>query len=983
MEPAAFPDARVPVVLSAHAEELVAADAEAILRYLDREPDVRAVAATLLRTRRLRRHRAVVRAADTAELAEGLRAVVAGVPHPLVARSSQSATARTAFVFPGQGNQWPSMGAQAYQRSAVYQTHVDRCAEAFVAAGESSPLPYLTAETGDGDWSQPQIQAAQFTHAVALAHLWRSCGIVPDLVVGHSLGEVAAAYVAGSIALPDAAAVVIARAKAVDRLRGDYCMAALGVSLADAERLMSSVPGWLEVSAVNAAASVAVSGDRDAIAALVKTATEQGLFARELDVNYPGHTSALERVRDDLRALLPAAEFTDAPVQFIGSTTADVVPAGTGFADYWYQNLRNTVRFDRAVATTRHHGAAAYIEMSAHPALLFALGDLLTDEDPLVVGSGHRDLPLVDALSANIAAAAIANPGYRWSALVDVETQPPLPGFPNSPMRAVRLWAQPQPLAPVYRLTVAREKWDAVARSEATPQRVAVLDLGAPGGPLGQKLRTALRRSGSELVEPALADLVVALAPLLDHPDAEHAAHELGGLIGAGLLDYVDAPGPHCRAVCLVTVGGEHVRPGEPVALPAQTALAAMHRSIGFERPEQAFRHLDLPSWEPDDAVVAAAVDVLLGGDYEAAIREDGSGPTVFTRNVAESQEPAPSWLAVAGMLDDVVITGGNGAVGLHFARYLAAHGARRIVLLSRSGVDEALTAELAASATDLDVLAPRCDVTSAAEVAAVAEQFGGRGASLLIHAAGTAIFADHDALTPAMVADTAAAKIGGLARMAELWPLRPDARILVCSSVSGVWGGRGHAVYSAANRMLDVMAGQLRAKGQHCVAARYGLWSGSGIADASEVRRIERSGLLPMVPEAAVEASLRDHRDDPLLLRADQSRLRVFLDSRDAEVTDTNPETASGATGPGADTTAQVRAALAAVLKLDAASIDLAMSLLDLGVDSLLALDLRKRLHRVTGQKVPLATLLGGVTGDELVADLDSSKQSEKVNNA
>lgn len=975
-----LPDGRLPVVLSAHAEELLAADAEAILRYLDREPEVGAVAATLLRTRRMRRHRAVVRAADTAELAEGLRAITDGGTHPLVARSSQSTAPRTAFVFPGQGNQWPSMGADAYRRSPVYRMQVDRCAEAFVAAGQPSPLPYLTAETTGGAWSQTQIQSAQFTHAVALAQMWRSCGIVPDLVVGHSLGEVAAAYIAGSIALPDAAAVVVARATSVERLAGDYGMAALGVSLADAERLIGSTPGWLEVSAVNAGASVAVSGERAAIGALVAAATEQGLFARELDVNYPGHTSALERVREDLLAMLPDTEFTDAPVEFIGSTTADVVPAGTEFTSYWYQNLRNTVRFDRAVTTAGRRGATAYIEMSAHPALLFALGDLLAEEDPLVVGSGHRDLPLIDSVSANIAAAAVGNPEFRWTDLLDVAAQPHLRGFPNAPMRAVRLWAQPQPLAPVYGLTVAREKWDVTtARPAGSAPRVAVIELAGPRGPLGARLRSALQDNGSDVVEPSEAELVVAVAPLLDHPDAERAAQDLSQLVGAGLLDYVDAPGKHCRAVCLVTVGGEHVQAREPVALPAQTALAAMHRSLGFERPEQAFRHLDLPSWEPDDALTAAAVGALLSGGDELAVRDDGLGPTVFARSVGEATEPAPSWLSVPGVFDDVVITGGNGAVGMHFARYLAAHGARRIVLLSRRGVDDAVKAEIAAIAPGIDVLAPRCDITSTEDVAAAAEEFGGDGASLLIHGAGAAAFADRDGLTPETFVDAGAAKIGGLARVTELWPMRADARILVCSSVSGVWGGRGHAAYSAANRMLDVMAGQLRAKGQHCVAARYGLWRGSGIADASEVTKIERSGLLAMSPDAAVEASLRDHGEDPLLFSADQARLRVFLEIRTAE----RAETAAATTQPDSDTTTLVTAELGAVLNIDAGSIDLETSLLDLGVDSLLALDLRKRLQRTTGHKVSLAVLLGGITGGELIADLDSKERSEKVDNA
>ena len=969
-----LPDGRVPVVLSAHAEDLLPADAAAILRYTEHAadvPGVSEVAAALLRTRRIRRHRTVIRAADTAELTGALRAVADGDDHPLVTRSCETGSPVTAFVFPGQGNQWPSMGLQAYRRCAEYRDQADRCAEAFVAAGHPSPLPYLLADHTGGTWSQTEIQGAQFTHAVALSRIWRSCGIQPAMTIGHSLGEVAAAHVAGAITLSDAVAVVAARARAVDRLSGDYRMAALGLAPADADALLAEVPGWLEISAVNAATSVVVAGERTAITALVATAADRGIFVRELDVDYPGHTSALEPLRDELVAMLPDAEFADSPVRFIASTTGDVVPAGTGFADYWYRNLRRTVRFDRAVGAARTLGATVFVEMSAHPALRFALGELVGDE--LVVGSGHRDEPLTDSLSANIAAVAAADPAYRWIDHVDVANQPILRGFPNAPMRAVRLWAEPRRLTPVQTVTVAHETWTPTQVSVEPGQRVSVVDLPGPRGPLADRLRAGLTgHPGVQLVDPAKADLVVAVAPMLDHPDAGRSVTEIAALLDAGLLDYLDA-GPGCRAVCLVTAGGEHVLDTEPVALPAQAALAAMHRSLGFEHPDRTFRHLDVPTWDPGTALAAAAVDALLTPHTEAAVREIGSAPALFVRTTTETHEPAPAWHSDPAAFDDVVITGGTGAVGLHFARYLAAHGARRIVLLSRRGLDESVRAEIAGTATE--VIAPVCDVTDPAAVAETARQHGGAGATLLIHAAGTATFTDRDGLTGAVLTDTAAAKLTGLASMTELWPLREHARILVCSSVSGVWGGRGHAAYSAANRMLDVMAGQLRAGGRHCAAARYGLWRGDGIAGANEVTRIERSGLIAMAPEAAVDASLRTYPADPLLFSADPDRIRIFLGDR---------ENRSAAQDPaGGDIRARVLAEIATVLSLDAAAIDPTTSLLDLGLDSLLALDLRKRLQQATGRKVALATLLGGVTAGELVTDLADTTRKEKVDNA
>lgn len=980
-----LPDGRVPVVLSAHAEELIGADAQAILHYLDRGPDVRAVAVTLLRTRRMRRHRAVLRAADIAELADGLRALIANEDHPLIARSSESTAARTAFVLPGQGNQWPSMGAEAYHRSPLYRAEVDRCAAAFAAAGEESPLPCLVAATDDRDWSQVQIQAAQFTHAAGLAQVWRSCGIAPDIAVGHSLGEVAAAYITGSITLSDAAAVVIARAKVVDSLAGNYGMAALGTTFEEAQRLCATIDDWLEVSAVNSASSVVVSGHRVAVEALLAAASERGLFARPLDVTYPGHTSALEPLRDDLEALLPRGQFGPGTAEFIGSATAQVVPAGTDFVDYWYRNLRDTVRFDRAVTAARERGASRFVELSAHPSLLFALGDLVADGggEPLsVVGSGQRDEPWPDAMSAAVARAAVADPEYRWADLVDIDIAV-LPGFPNAPMRSVRLWAAPKPLAPVAGITVADEQWipTAGAVSGDEIRRVAVIELAGPAGALGDRLRSAARRH--PYVQPAApheADIVVAVAPVLDHPDTELAVQEIAKLIDAGLLDYVDTGAG--TTLCLVTVGGEHVRPDEPGALPAQTALAAMHRSLGLERPEQTYRRLDLPSWEIDDATAAAAFDAVLGDAQETAVRDGDNGPTTYVRAVTEAATAATPWPLDDGVLDNVVITGGTGTVGLHFARYLAGRGARRIVLLSRSGIDDTTKAELDRHGTE--IVSARCDLTSAQQVAAAARDHGDRGATLLIHAAGAATFAERGGITGAAFADTAAAKVNGLAHMVDRWPLRPGARILVCSSASGVWGGRGHGAYSAANRMLDATAGQLRAKGQHCVAVRYGLWQGdprrgSRIAEQAGVPNIARSGLLPMAPDMAIAASLCDHRTDPLVMAADTERLRMFLDTHTAGETP-SPAAELGAAAGVAD---RVLSELAAVLKLDANAIDPEMSLLDLGLDSLLALDLRKRLMRTTGTKVALATLLGGITGSELIDSLDDptgSPRTEKV---
>jgi len=872
------------------------------------------------------------------------------------------------------------MGSAAYRQLGRYREVVDDCAAAFTAAGCASPLAYLTGETGS-DFTEIEIEGAQFTHAVALARLWQDHGVFPDLTVGHSLGEVAAGHIAGSLSLTDAVSVIRARAGVVNHLDGYYAVAALGITPQDAQQLIDATDGWVELSVINATSSVAVSGDRDAVRAVIDTVRSQGRFAREITVGFPVHTSILEPLRDRLRRQLPDTAFTDSAVRFIGSTFGDTVTAGTGFADYWYANLRHTVRFDQAVSAALAHGGRSFIEISPHPGLLHAMTDLLDDSCALI-GSGRRDIPLPEELSRHIAATTVADPVVRWAVPAGCPTTP-LPGFPPAPMRATALWAHPEPLPAEPVLTVQTERWRQVPEPEGTsaPTRVAVMDLGvhmatadADAAGLADRLRAEIvARPDTELVPVSAADTVAVIAPVISTSDAPTAAAQLAACIEAGLTGYRIQCEKDSRTVCLVTVGAEQVRPGE-LPLPGTAAVAALHRCIGLEHPEQTYTQLDLDHRAFGDAgLVRAAAHVLSTHQPVGALRVIDGEPRWWQREQAAS---APSNPLPAAAFDDVVITGGSGAIAMHYARYLASRGARRITLLSRSAISAAAVNHLRAHGSE--VITARCDITDTQMLTAAAAASGTHGATLVIHTAANAVFASADDLTGADIAHTCAAKVTGLARLIEYWPLRPDTRILLCSSLSGLWGGRGHGSYAAANRMLDVMAAQLRAAGRECTAIRWGLWQtpeDAGIVTAAETATIERAGLMAMEPDRAVPLSLSAFDDDPLIYRGAHDRLQLIT-AATGIIAPPAPEISAAQ-----DTTEAVRSQLAAVLSLDTANLDLDAELFDLGIDSLLAVDLRKRLRHTIGHTVPLAALLGGITGADLVRALDTAARApEKV---
>jgi mycobactin polyketide synthetase MbtD len=985
-----LPDGRVPVLLSAHDETLISQDARAILGYLGRagegnDPTL-AVASTLLRLRRVRRHRAVARAADRGELVAALSALACGDEHQLVTRSSKGVGPHIAFVFPGQGNQWPSMGADAYRRLPAYRVEADRCAQAFVEAGLASPLSYLTGER-EQNWSRVEIQGAQFIHAVSLAAEWRFHGMLPDIAVGHSLGEVAAAYVAATIGLSDAVALVGARAAVVDRLTGRYAMAVLGVGVDEAQTVIDETPGWLEVSAVNGPSSTVVSGDHDAVVEATRLARQRGTFAHQLSVDYPGHTSALRPLRTEFAELLPDSAFQDSPVKFVSSALGAEVDSDVDFPRYWYESFCSTVRFDQAVVVAQKAGADTFVELSAHPSLLYPLADLVDGQETVIAASGHRDESITDVLSASIAAVASTDPGCPWIDTIPGEIQPVLRGFPNAPMRAVHLWAAPQPVTdnrpdPAAALTIAVEDWQpASLPTSVSGTRCGIAVVGDVARTLAQRLTDAVvAHGGCDVVSADEADIVAVIAPALDQLDVAVAIEQIADRADVGMPDYGAIIGPRCSAVWLVTAGGERVQPDDADVRPAQAALAAIHRSIGFEFPDQTFGSLDLPSRDIDGPTAQAVVDVLRGDVTVTALRTNARR---YVRSFRECRNSAGSQPFAGPALDNVVITGGSGAIGLHYARHCIEHGAQRVILLSRNGVDPAVLDRLA-EGHGAEVHAPTCDITDRAALSAVAAEYAGSGASLLIHTAGIAVNRPHAELTGADVAAVCAAKVAGLALMADVWPLGAECRILACSSVFGVWGGHGHAAYAASNRLLDVLAAQLRANGLDCTAIRWGLWQDAGVVETGEIARVQRSGLVAMQAAAALNAGLGRHGQDPLIFAADFDRLRVFFQSQGTPMVfsaSANGDTASDGNHLSARPLADVvRGELAATLQLGDVSVDPRVSLIDLGLDSLLALDLRRRLRRAVGHSAPVRQMLGGITVGELIDVLRPAETPERV---
>jgi phthiocerol/phenolphthiocerol synthesis type-I polyketide synthase C len=323
-------------------------------------------------------YRLAVMADGAADAVPLLDDAAAGSTGPRVARSGGPVQRRprTAFVFSGQGGQWVGMGRELLADEPAFAHAVLRCDEAVRAEAGFSVLERLTAAGGRFD-DIAVVQPVLWTMQVALAQLFRSWGIQPDVVIGHSMGEVAAAHVAGALTLADAAAVICRRSSLTRRVSGRGGM--LLVELSEEEATAAIAGTDIAVAACNGPSQTVLAGAHDALDGLVVRLREADVFARRIDADIASHSPQMDPLGGELAGLLHTISPRPGEVP-IRSTVLDDVVDGAGMdAAYWVANLRQPVRFLSAVRAELAQGDTVFLEMSPHPVLSQAVTQTIED----------------------------------------------------------------------------------------------------------------------------------------------------------------------------------------------------------------------------------------------------------------------------------------------------------------------------------------------------------------------------------------------------------------------------------------------------------------------------------------------------------------------------------------------------------------------------------------------------------------------------
>jgi rifamycin polyketide synthase module 9/10 len=362
----------VPLVVSGKGADAVRAQAARLADWLgaDRNSglDPADVAAALLSTRALLDDRAVVLAAGRDDALAGLAALADGKPAPHVVTGT-AAGGEIVFLFPGQGSQRPGMGRELYEAFPAYAEAFDEvCAELDKHLGDVPVRDVVWGAGGDLDQTV-HTQAALFAVEVALAKLLRSFGIVPDLVVGHSIGEVSAACVAGVLSIADAAVLVAARGRLMQALPAGGAMVSVRATEADVAGLLTD---GVELAAVNGPGAVVLSGDRDALQRAV--ADLPGV--RWLKVSHAFHSARMDPMLADFEAAISGLEWLPPQASLVSTVAGDLVSVRELCSPgYWVRNARETVRFAAAVAVATERGGRTFVEVGPGSALTSLLSD--------------------------------------------------------------------------------------------------------------------------------------------------------------------------------------------------------------------------------------------------------------------------------------------------------------------------------------------------------------------------------------------------------------------------------------------------------------------------------------------------------------------------------------------------------------------------------------------------------------------------------
>ncbi|MEV5833569.1 type I polyketide synthase [Nocardia sp. NPDC052112] len=953
----------VPWVISARSASALAGQLGRLAAWVGERPElaIRDVGWSLVTTRALLDHRAVVLGRDRAELSAGLATVAAGS----TALSGVAGSGRLAIAFAGQGSQRVGMGQRLYAEYPVFAAAFDEvCRHLDRLSGTSIRDVVIS---GDGLDGTGLAQPALFAVEVALFRLVESWGVRPDVLLGHSVGEITAAHVAGVLSLADACVLVAARGRLMQALPSGGAMAAVQATEDEIVELLAGRPDSVGLAAVNGPSSAVVSGAATEVARIGDVLRERGRRVKQLRVGHAFHSPLMVPMLAEFRCVVEGLAFASPRIPIVSTVTGALVePRTMCTPDYWVEHVRQPVRFAAAAETAHDEGIEVFLELGPDATLTTALAETLPDS-VTAVSALRADRDESAHLLAAVAGVFVRGVPVDWRQVLTGGTRIDVPTYAFDRQR---YWLDPESGAgsdddaALYRLESV-----AVELSDTSAAQQDWVHLGPRDAAIAESVRsfeglpelTAALESGARVPTVVLTSLPFPATGVVDgvHATVRSATQ----LVQAWLAEQRLV---ETRLVFLTCAAAE-----QDSARFAGSALDGLLRTVQTEHPDR-FVRIELDGTTESRDLLPAALE---SGEPHVILRVGRARVPRLTR--ADSGAGDPTAWDPDGT---VLVTGASGMLGSMTARHLvAAHGVRHLLLLSRRGEHAPgavqLRSELLASGAESVTFAAG-DVADreglARVLATVPAAHRLRG---VVHTAGILDDGVVTGLTAERIDRVLAPKVAGAWLLHELTSQLELTAFVLYSSVSGMLGAGGQGSYAAANSFLDELARYRVESGLPATSLAWGLWGGSGgIADqlrGTDLRRFARSGVLPL--SSAQGLRLLDAAlalGEPMLapMRLDIAALSSDGPAALRELVRAEPDAAPGSPSLRArlatlDTGNRHRmvrrlvvAEVAAVLGYDPTAVRDDQAFQDLGLDSLTAVELRNQLTRLTGVQLPTA---------------------------